>query len=93
MNDNELLRNALIRKQKKLFQHQNEIFSVIDEIEEDKYFLVLYERYILLKNWEEISHDNHYSLRHVYRLHGEALKKVSKLTVCKKVLKDKQKAK
>lgn len=74
--DNKVLRTALAKKKKKLYQIQNEIYSSIDKIEDDKYFVVLYERYIALKTWEQIAEDNHYSIRHVYRLHGEALKRV-----------------
>ena len=37
--------------------------------------LILRERYINLKSWEEIAEQMSYSIRHVNRLHGEALNK------------------
>ena len=37
--------------------------------------LILRERYINLKSWEEIAEQMSYSIRHVNRLHGEALSK------------------
>lgn len=34
---------------------------------------ILYERYINLKNWDQVADSVHYSLQHVHRLHGEVL--------------------
>lgn len=34
---------------------------------------VLYERYILLKKWEDIAYDLHYSTRNIFILHQKAL--------------------
>ena len=34
---------------------------------------ILYERYINLKNWDQVADSVHYSLQHVHRLHGDVL--------------------
>jgi len=34
---------------------------------------ILYERYINLKNWDDVAESVHYSLQHVHRLHGAVL--------------------
>ena len=73
------LEKKLEDKKRKLFELKEEIYSVIEKVDDDKYFLVLYGRYILMKSWEEIAHENHYSLRHTFRLHGEALNKVKSI--------------
>lgn len=41
--------------------------------------LILRERYINLKSWEEIAEQMSYSIRHVNRLHGEALNKFERV--------------
>ena len=93
--DDEILRKNIEEKKQELYKINQEIYSVIDEVEGDIYFLVLFERYIALKTWVQIARDNHYSVRHIQRFHGEALKriKVPNLTVNKKVLKANEKKK
>lgn len=75
-NDNDEFQKLLEEKKQRLYEIKEEIYQVIDKLPEDKYFLILFERYIAMKTWEQIADDNHYSERHVTRLHGEALKRV-----------------
>lgn len=50
-----------------------EIEDVIDHVKNPDYSRVLYDRYVLGKNWETLADDMYTSLRQVYRWHGEAL--------------------
>ena len=43
-----------------------------------KYELVLELRYLCFKSWEDIAAEMGYDVRHVFRLHGEALKALQK---------------
>lgn len=57
---------------------QKEISQTIDKLEQLDLRLILQERYINLKKWEEIAVDNNYSYRWVLKLHGQALKRLGK---------------
>ena len=61
----------------KLVDKKIEASNKIDELGESDgiSMLILRERYINLKSWEEIAEQMSYSIRHVNRLHGEALNK------------------
>jgi len=60
----------------KLLETQQEIAAAIKAIEHADYQLILFERYVNLKQWEDIARDNNYSDKHVYKLHNAALKTV-----------------
>jgi DNA-directed RNA polymerase specialized sigma subunit len=49
----------------------NEAISSLDNME---YQLILSQRYLCYKSWEQIAEGLGYSVRHVIRLHGEALR-------------------
>ena len=51
-----------------------QIAEEIMTLENDTHRMVLRERYIRCKKWEEIAVDKHIDLRWLYRLHGKALK-------------------
>ena len=57
----------------RLLDLQREIESLINRVERQDYRLILYERYVNLKRWEDIAWDNNYSLRMVHKLHGFGL--------------------
>ena len=69
----------LIRKAERLQQARYEAIEIRQEIYETIRKVpgdegsVLYERYILLKKWEDIAMDLHYSVRNIFVLHGKAL--------------------
>ena len=50
-----------------------QISEEITQLEDDTHRMVLRERYIKCRKWEEIAVDNHIDLRWLYRLHGKAL--------------------
>ena len=50
-----------------------EIKKLIDSLENDTYRLILEERYINLKRWEDVAADNNYSWQHVHKIHSRAL--------------------
>ncbi len=52
----------------------NEIEGVIHKIPDVRYRNLLLDRYKLFKPWEQIAVDEGYDIRHIWRLHGEALK-------------------
>lgn len=51
----------------------DEIGKAIHKLEDRRYRLILIDRYQLFKQWEQIAVDEGYNIRHVWRLHGEAL--------------------
>ena len=56
--------------------------AVVGEIEQLDNFnlqMVLRERYIHNKKWEEIEEEHHYDVRHLHRLHKQALKEMDKI--------------
>lgn len=55
---------------------KKEIKEKIDAIDNIEYRIILQERYLNFKKWEQIAVDLNYAYRHVLRLHGEALKKI-----------------
>ena len=56
-----------------------QIADEIMELRNDNYRVVLSERYIQGKKFEEIAVEQNYAYRHITRLHGEALKEFEKL--------------
>lgn len=52
---------------------RDEIVEKILGLDNSIYSQVLYERYVQRKSWDSISEDMHYSLQHIFRLHGNAL--------------------
>lgn len=45
----------------------------INALSDDRYIKVLYKRYILFESWERIAVELEYNVRHIQRLHGQAL--------------------
>lgn len=58
-----------------------EISRAIQKVENYDYQDLLVKRYVLGETWEKIAEDMNYSEQHIHRLHGEALKKISKMRV------------
>ena len=57
----------------RLTDMQQEIEAIIRNVEREDYKLILFERYVNLKRWEDIAQDNHYSVRRVHELHSSGL--------------------
>ena len=62
---------------KRLLNIQREIEIVVNSVNRPDHRLILYERYINLKHWEDIAADNNYGWDTVHRKHREALKNIS----------------
>lgn len=56
-----------------------EIIRQIEGIQDDTYKILLTERYILGKTWEQIAVDMSYSYIHIHRLHSQALQELNKV--------------
>ena len=79
--------NAVIRASEKINECKkqinenekilNEIYSLIETIDDMKSLLVLRARYKELKPWKAISKELNYSVQHILRIHNAALEKLS----------------
>ena len=63
---------------------KTEIKGTIEKVDDINCQLLLEKRYISGKSWEEIAEEFQYSVSGVFRIHGEALKKTSKILKLKK---------
>ncbi|MCR5355771.1 MAG: DUF1492 domain-containing protein [Lachnospiraceae bacterium] len=64
------------KKIDKLVDLKKEIIDVIGRVDNREYRLLLEMRYLRFMTWEEIAIDLGYNIRHIYRIHREALAKV-----------------
>lgn len=62
------------------------IIQQIQRLGNPSYIEVLYKRYVELKQFEMIAEEMHYTVRHITRLHGMALKMFNELFEFKDVL-------
>ena len=60
----------------KLVDLKQEIIRVIKAVENSELHTLLELRYLCFKTWEEISVEMGYTMRHLYRMRDEALKKI-----------------
>ena len=58
---------------------KTEILKTISKLTDRRYRLILTEYYLDMKTWEQVAVDMNYSYMHVTRLHGYALKELSKM--------------
>lgn len=56
-----------------LERQREEIFNIINAINNPTYKQILYKRYVLGKKWEEISEELFYESQHIHRLHKKAV--------------------
>ena len=61
---------------KRLVDVKKEILVAINTVGRSKYRLVLTERYVNYKRWEDIAADNNLSWRSVHRIHSAALREI-----------------
>ena len=69
--------NEYLAKTARLLEVKNEIQAAIEAVADDRQRLVLFERYVNCKRWEDIAADNCYSWRTVHRIHDRALQKLA----------------
>ncbi len=60
----------------RLVDLKKEIMAVVKAVDNMECQTLLEQRYLCFKSWEQIAVDMSYNVRHVYRLHDEALQKV-----------------
>ncbi len=56
---------------------KTDITHLIKTLENHEYQIILEQRYLCFKTWEQISVDMGYSIQHTFRLHDKALKALS----------------
>ena len=72
------LQNTINKDIDKLVDLKYEAMSVIDKLDAT-YMQLLYLRYFEFKTWEQIACEMNYSCQWIWRLHGNALQKVSEI--------------
>ena len=71
------LENKINAKIDRLIDYQSKMHDLINFIDNTRYRTLLTERYINCKTWEEIAAEFKFKdVRHIYRLHGEALRAI-----------------
>lgn len=65
--------SKLMREQRTLLETRAKICEEIEQLEDDRYKQVLFERYIALKPWEKVAETTGYDSTYIYDLHGKAL--------------------
>jgi DNA-directed RNA polymerase specialized sigma subunit len=60
----------------RLVDLKREMVRLINAVDNTEYQTLLELRYLCFKTWEQIAVDMGYNVRHVYRLHDEAVEKI-----------------
>ena len=63
-------------------QYRNKMIEVedlISRVSDDRYRMVLLDRYISMMRWDDIARLHYYDVRWIYMLHEAALQEVDKL--------------
>ena len=55
---------------------KQEIMQVIKEVQNPEHQILLEQRYLCFKSWESVAEELGYNIRHVYRLHDEAVEQI-----------------
>ena len=63
----------------KMENEREEIFNIIQSINDPTYKAILYKRYIQGKKWEVISDELHYVKQHLHRLKSQSIEEVHKI--------------
>lgn len=71
-----MLEDKLKEDMNRLVELKADITKAIEGVDVKEYRILLEKRYLSFMKWEDIAFDMHCSLRTIYRMHGEALKKV-----------------
>lgn len=76
------LQDEINRDIDRLVDLKREIMEVIKAVADTEYQILLEKRYLCFHTWEQIAVDMGYNVRHLYRIHDEALDKVRIPTSC-----------
>ena len=55
---------------------KQEIMQVIKGVQNPEHQILLEQRYLCFKSWESVAEELGYNIRHVYRLHDEAVEQI-----------------
>ena len=73
------LEEEINRDLDRLVELKGDITHLIKRLDSHEYQILLEQRYLCFKSWEQISVDMGYSIQHTYRLHDEALTELNKI--------------
>ncbi len=76
------LQEEINRDVEKLVDLKREIVWRIKAVDEPEYQTLLELRYLCFKTWEQIAVDMGYNVRHVFRLHDEAVNSITVPKTC-----------
>ena len=68
-----------------LVELKREIMSAVRSVSDVELQALLEKRYLCFLPWDEIAAEMHYSIQHVYRMHGEALSRLSEIMRVKNI--------
>ena len=74
----EEIEHDLSERKDRLMALRLEICDEIEALADERYRNLLYRRYVNMWTWEEIAVEMHMVVRHIYRLHGDALQVFAK---------------
>lgn len=81
ISDLDELENRYLDSVGELQEKITQITERIEKLPDERQKQVLYSRYIVGDTWERIAVDMQFYIRHVYRIHGEALKEYAKMAL------------
>ena len=67
------LERDLVKEHGRMLALKDKIIRQIEAMDNEQQRSVLYNRYVLLHDWETIAEDMNYTTRRIYQIHGEAL--------------------
>lgn len=70
---------SILRKRDDMYKARQEVVNTIQQVPDPTLQRLLELRYIECLSWERIAVELHYTFRHTIRLHGDALKEVSRI--------------
>jgi len=70
----EKLTEKIGAKWDELIELKMRILTELHELDDNRYVAILVKRYVEFKSWHKIAYEMNYSIDHVFRLHGEALR-------------------
>ncbi len=73
--------DKLLEKLQELYVVKTEIALAIFKVQDIRYRTLLELHYLKKITWEKVAEEMHIDVRHIYRLHGEALKEIKRGTL------------
>ena len=73
------LGNSIKEDMERLVDEKRDVVETISRIESKEQQAVLEKRYLCFMPWEEVAAETNYSIQHVFRLHGQALKEIDEI--------------